>query len=76
MVCQCCGKPKNSIGPQKSSLMKGNTFLACDTCRDSKFEPRPYIIIVGRSKGIAAVREFINKRLYVGPEITAIEIIP
>lgn len=76
MLCQSCGKPKQSIGPQKSVLIRGNTFLCCDQCREGKLEPRHFIIIVGRSYGPAAVRDHINKRLYFGEEITAKELIP
>lgn len=76
MKCASCGKQKASVSPRKSTIFNGATFLVCDTCRDKKYEPRHFIIIVGRSKGTDAVREHINKRLYVGPEITAVELIP
>lgn len=76
MKCQSCGKQKQSVSPKKSAIFGGATFLVCDTCRDRKYEPRHFIIIVGRSKGPQAVREQINKRLYVGEEITASELIP
>lgn len=76
MVCQSCGKPKNSLGPRKSSIVRGHTLLQCESCREQKFEPRHLIIIVGRSKGREAVREQILKHLYVGPEITAVELTP
>lgn len=75
MVCQVCGKPRQNIGPQKSALMLGHTFLACESCRANKFEPRHLIIIVGRSKGPAAVSKYINKHLYVGETIMADEVI-
>lgn len=76
MVCQSCGKPKNSLAPRKSAIMKNVQLLQCDSCRENKFEPRHLIIIVGRSKGLPAVREQIVKRLYVGETITGEELTP
>lgn len=76
MTCQSCGKPKQTIVPRNSSVMKGVTILVCESCKEKKFEPRSFIVIVGRSKGYAAVRDQIVKRLYVGDEITAIELTP
>lgn len=76
MKCQSCGKQKQSVSPKKSALYNGVTFLVCDTCKERKFEPRHFIIIVGRSKGADVVRDYIVKRLYVGEEITASELIP
>jgi hypothetical protein len=76
VICQCCGKQKQSVTPKKSTLIAGNTILVCDLCRERKYEPRHIIVIVGRSKGPQAVREHINKRLYAGDEITASELIP
>lgn len=76
MLCQCCGKPKDNIAPRKSSILSDTNLLACDTCREKKFEPRHLIVIVGRSKGAARVREQIVKHLYVGEEITAAELTP
>lgn len=76
MVCQSCGKPKQNISPRKSSIVKSVTLLQCDACKEKKFEPRHLIVIVGRSKGPAAVRDQVVKHLYVGDEITAAELTP
>lgn len=76
MVCQSCGKPKQNIFPRKSAIVKGYTFLQCEACREKRYEPRHLIIIVGRSKGPAAVRDHVVKRLYTGEEITAAELTP
>jgi len=76
MKCQVCGKSRHSVTPKKSSIVNGATLLVCDSCKEKKFEPRHLIIIVGRSKGPSFVRDYINKRLYVGDEITAAELIP
>lgn len=76
MICQCCGKQRQSVSPKKSSLIQGNTILICDVCREKRYEPRHVIVIVGRSRGPSAVRDYIAKKLYVGNEITAQELIP
>lgn len=75
MKCQVCGKPKQTVHPKKSALMVGHTFLICDACKEKKYEPRHLIILVARSKGPATVREHLLKRLYVGEEINATDIV-
>jgi hypothetical protein len=47
----------------------------CQTCVDSKFEPRWTIILSARKNGPEFVRDFIVKRRYVGEEIKATELI-
>lgn len=47
----------------------------CETCINSKFEPRWVIILAGRQNNMEYVRDFILKRKYVGNEITASELI-
>lgn len=74
MVCQSCGKPKADLTPKKSSIMPSATLLLCDHCRENKFEPRYLIVLVGRSKGHGSVREQIIRHLYVGDDITALEL--
>lgn len=76
MICQACGKPKDTIAPRKSSILSNTTLLLCETCREKKFEPRHLVVIVGRSKGIDRVREQIVKHLYVGEDISAAELTP
>lgn len=75
MNCVCCGKQRQSIEPVKSRLLPSVTLLMCNECREAKYEPRHIVVITARSKGIETVREFINKRLYCGQDITAEEII-
>ena len=74
MVCQVCGKAKHSLSPRKSSIMNSVTLLACDACREGKLEPRYLIVLVGRSNGSLAVRDQIVKHLYMGEDITALEL--
>jgi hypothetical protein len=75
MLCYSCGKQKNELQPKKSDIMVGATLLMCQTCVDSKFEPRWVIILCGRQKGPESVRDYIIKHRYVGKTITAEELI-
>lgn len=75
MLCYSCGKQKNELQPKKSVIMEGIQLFMCQTCIDSKFEPRWVIILGGRQKGPQVVREYIVKRLYIGKTITAEELI-
>jgi len=51
-----------------------NLFM-CQSCIDSKFEPRWVIILGGRQNGAESVRDYIVKRRYVGRPISAEEVI-
>ena len=75
MLCYSCNKPKNTLNPVESKILKGQVFLMCQTCIENKFEPRWAIILGGRQFGIEKVRDFISKRRYVGKEIWAEELV-
>jgi hypothetical protein len=47
----------------------------CETCITSKFEPRWVIILAGRSNGPEYVKEYIQKRRYIGTEVSASELL-
>jgi hypothetical protein len=74
LTCQVCNQPKASLKQRQSKLEPGIKLLVCQSCVDSKFEPRGIIIIHGRMNGPESVSRYIAKRLYVGREITAAEI--
>jgi NMD protein affecting ribosome stability and mRNA decay len=74
ILCYSCNKSKNKLSMQKSILMPINLFM-CQTCIESKFEPRWVIILAGRSNGHEFVKELIQKKKYVGQEITASELL-
>lgn len=74
ILCYSCNKSKNKLNVKKSSLLSIN-LLMCETCIDSKFEPRWTIIIAGRQNGADSVREFVLKRRYIGEEISASELL-
>jgi hypothetical protein len=75
MLCYSCGKSKNELQPKKSDIMDGVTLFMCQTCIDSKFEPRWVIILSGRKNGPEFVKDYIIKHRYVGRKIFAEELI-
>ena len=76
MKCYACQKNKNELHPKKSEIISGVISLLCQSCIDSKFEPRWIIVLGGRQYGPDVVRDFIVKRRYVGNDILAQELIP
>ena len=74
ILCYSCNKSKNKLSVKVSELLKINLFM-CQTCIDSKFEPRWVVILAGRSNGHDYVKEFVQKKKYVGLEITASELL-
>lgn len=75
--CQVCGKQRvpGQIHPRESRLLKGTTILICNSCEASKKEPRSYIILVGRLRGLESVLDYIKNERYVGRPIEAKEIL-
>jgi len=74
ILCYSCNKTKNKLDVKKSSLLPIN-LLMCETCISSKLEPRWVIILAGRSNGAEFVKEYIQKRRYVGTEVSASELL-
>ena len=74
ILCYSCNKTKNKLNAKKSTLLPVN-LLMCETCINSKFEPRWVVILAGRQYGMDYVKEFVVKRRYIGNEITASELI-
>ncbi len=74
IFCYSCNKTKNKLNLKKSSLLNINLFL-CQTCIDEKFEPRWVVLIAGRQNGHEHVKDFIQKKRYVGTEILASELL-
>ena len=75
MKCYSCNKQKQELHPKKSELLDGVVSLLCQTCIDSRLEPRWIVILAARSKGPDTVRDFIIRRRYVGKDILANELI-
>jgi len=74
LLCYSCNKNKNKLNSKKSSLLNINLMM-CETCIGAKFEPRWVLILAGRQFGAEHVKEFIQKRRYVGQEISASELL-
>lgn len=75
--CEVCNRQRaaGEISPRESRLLKGTVLLICNKCDADKKEPRSFIIIVARTKGFAAVAEYIKHQRYEGEIISAKEII-
>ena len=74
ILCYCCNKTKNSLSAKKSTLLNINLLL-CETCIDSKLEPRWVVILAGRQLGHEFVKEHVSKKRYFGDEILASELL-
>jgi hypothetical protein len=74
VLCYSCNKSKNELSAKKSSLLTINLLL-CKSCSENKIEPRWIIILAGRQFGPEYVKDFIAKKRYVGPDITASELL-
>lgn len=74
ILCYSCNKPKNKLNAKKSGLMPIN-LLMCETCISGKLEPRWLIILAGRQLGPEIVKEHVQKKRYVGDEISASELL-
>lgn len=74
ILCYSCNKTKNKLNAKKSALLPIN-LLMCETCINSKFEPRWVLILAGRQYGMESIREFVVKRRYVGNDIIASELL-
>ena len=73
ILCYSCNKSKNKLDAKKSSLLPIN-MLMCETCITSKLEPRWVIILAGRSNGVDHVKDYVQKKRYIGNEISASEL--
>jgi hypothetical protein len=69
ILCYSCNKSKNKLNVRRSSLLPINLFL-CQTCIDQKMEPR-WVVLIGHEH----VKEFVQKKRYIGSEITAAELL-
>ena len=74
ILCYSCSKSKHKLNAKKSSLLPIN-LLMCESCINSKLEPRWVVILAGRSNGADYVREFVLKKRYIGNEISASELL-
>lgn len=75
MICYSCNKQKNQLHPAHSGLLKGTSLLLCQTCIESKHEPRWVIVMAGRQFGPEYVKDYIINRRYSGKLILAEDLI-
>ncbi len=74
ILCYSCNKSKNKLTVKRSALLPINLFL-CQGCIDEKLEPKWVVVISGRQNGPDHVKEFVQKKKYIGSEITASELL-
>lgn len=74
ILCYSCNKTKNKLNLKRSSLLPINLFM-CQTCIDEKMEPRWVVVIAGRQNGHESVKDFVQKKKYLGTDITASELL-
>lgn len=74
VLCYCCNKTKNQLNIKRSALLSIN-LLICESCFDSKLEPRWVVILAGRQHGSDYVKEYVSKKRYPGNEILASELL-
>jgi hypothetical protein len=75
VVCACCGKQRNELRVQRSRLLEGFKFVACQECKKRGFEPRYIIILVARSDGTDKVVDYIRDHKYHGDDILGRELL-
>jgi len=73
ILCYSCSKTKNKLNAKRSNLLPIN-LLMCESCINSRFEPRWVVILSGRQNGMEHVRDFVLKKRYIGNEISASEL--
>lgn len=75
MKCSSCDKDRSELKPRKSLLLPGVPLLMCQSCINSKFEPRWVVILSARRYGKEAVGKYIRDHQYAGKPILAEEIV-
>lgn len=75
VVCSVCSAHRETLHPKKSKLLKTVTLYLCNECLKGNREPRYLIILVGRTKGPAAVLDYVKHHRYAGEPILAKELL-
>jgi protein-arginine kinase activator protein McsA len=78
LQCMSCRKHKANLRVRKSKLRPNINLMLCNSCFESNFEPRAFVVIVARdrkNKGLERARDHIRNHLYVGDKITVEEIV-
>lgn len=69
IVCDSCGKQRETLIAVVSKLMESMKFNLCNHCNTDEFqmEPRWLLILVGRQG--ENVEYWVNNRLYCGEDV-------
>lgn len=73
LICQSCSQQKHNLNIRASKLLANVKIIICSTCEEKNFEPRYLVTIALHQLGINGVKEYIEKKLYYGDEITLAE---
>lgn len=69
LICESCGKSKNSLKRIPSKLIPGMFIIICSTCIQDNFEPRFIIILAYNQKVTDLVKKYILEHRYHGATI-------
>lgn len=74
MRCTSCNKQKAELKEKKSKLLPDVTMRLCQDCLTNKREPRGYIVLAGRERGLDYISYWIKGNRYIGEPITVREL--
>lgn len=69
--CEVCRKQRapGEIHPRQSKVLPNMTILICSKCESERKEPRAFIILAAKSRGLGYVKTYVKERRYEGEEI-------
>ena len=68
-ICASCRNQKHHLTMRKSRLKPDTALLLCDTCIKNRLEPRWIVMMIGRSEGFDAIKDYIRPQRYIGEPI-------
>lgn len=68
LVCDSCGKQRNTLTSKTSEIMGTMNFNFCTDCLNGEYEPRWLIILMGRSG--KDVSKWLDNKKYEGEDIS------
>lgn len=72
--CSSCGRGEDAdLRLVSSKIIPGARYIACETCRENKYEPRPLIILGFVYGHKADASRAVREGLYAGAPIMASE---
>lgn len=73
--CTGCNRLGGELKRLNSKVLKGSQMFLCSECIENKIEPRGYLILAARERGVQFVQNWIKNHRYIGEEITARELV-